>query len=79
MQSSNRHRLLAVLAAFIVAGLVVAAVISGYRAESPPADMLEPELRMPTGKPLLEPDRPDLIGDPGIQSEDEDEGDNQDE
>ena len=27
-------------------------------------------LRMPAGKPLLEPDRPDLIGDPGIEKED---------
>ena len=26
-------------------------------------------VRMPAGKPLLEPDRPDLIGDPGIANE----------
>jgi len=29
-------------------------------------------VRMPAGKPLLEPDRPDLIGDPGIANEEDD-------
>ena len=29
-------------------------------------------VRMPAGKPLLEPDRPDLIGDPGIVNEEDD-------
>ena len=29
-------------------------------------------IRMPVGKPLLEPDRPDLLGDPGIADEEKD-------
>jgi len=63
----NRERILALLIALVV----VAVAIYGYLADAPPADIAETDYRMPTGKPLLEPDRPDLIGDPGIENENE--------
>ena len=67
MTNSNRERMLALLIALIV----VVIAIYGHLADSPPAEIAESDYRMPTGKPLLEPDRPDLIGDPGIEKENE--------
>ena len=58
--------------------IAVAAYIVSSDVEEPitaPAD----QLRMPAGKPLLEPDRPDLIGDPGIATDEEEQGDIPDE
>lgn len=75
MTHSTRERWLALLIALVV----VAIAIYGYLADSPPADIAETELRMPTGKPLLEPDRPDLIGEPGIENDNEEHEDIPDE
>lgn len=49
----------------IVLALVVLGVAS-YRAMKSPTEMSVPEneLRMPVANPPLEPDRPDLIGEP---------------
>lgn len=49
----------------IVFALVVLGV-AGYRAAKSPTEMGVPanELRMPVANPPLEPDRPDLIGEP---------------
>lgn len=75
MKKLTRKQLLALLAALIV----VVITINRYRADSPPAGIAETEYRMPTGKPLLEPDRPDLNGDPGIDNEYDKEGEVPDE
>jgi len=75
VKKSIRDRLLALLTAVIVVGIV----IYGYRAKAPPAGVAESGYRMPAGKPLLEPDRPDLIGDPGIANDNEEKGDAPDE
>ena len=60
-------RLLALLLMALLGCLVVYVFLRNVPSEPPD----ELDFRMPTGKPLLEPDRPDLIGDPGIQPEDE--------
>lgn len=64
-------RLLAPLLMALLGGLVA----YGFLRNVPPEPPAEPDFRMPTGKPLLEPDRPDLIGDPGIQPESKNESD----
>ncbi len=71
---SNRKRIFALLIAVIIG---VAAVL-GYFSRTAPTPQDETDYRMPAGKPLLEPDRPDLIGDPGIE-DDEEQGDIPDE
>ncbi|MDG2375782.1 MAG: hypothetical protein P8M18_05475 [Woeseiaceae bacterium] len=71
LYTSIMKRLLTLLLMALLGGLVG----YGFLRNVPPVPPAKPDLRMPTGKPLLEPDRPDLIGDPGIQPEDNDEGD----
>ena len=68
------------LPAIIVAllSLAVAAYLATSGVDEPNAPSAD-QLRMPAGKPLLEPDRPDLIGDPGIAADDEAQGDDPDE
>ena len=69
MQTSTRERLIALLVAATFSGIA----LWGYLSLSPQVTPAEPEMRMPAGKPLLEPDRPDLIGDPGIATDEPDE------
>lgn len=68
---TNLKRLLTLLLMVSLAGLLA----YGFVGNVPPKVPAESDFRMPTGKPLLEPDRPDLIGDPGIEPGDKDEND----
>ena len=66
-------------ALFIAVVFALTAIYFATSDEREPNPTPPDEMRMPAGKPLLEPSRPDLIGDPGIASEEEDEGDVPDE
>lgn len=68
---TNLKRLLTLLLMVSLAGLLA----YGFVGNVPPKVPAESDFRMPTGKPLLEPNRPDLIGDPGIEPGDKDEND----
>jgi len=68
---TNLKRLLTPLLMVLLGGLLAYGFLGNVSPELP----AEPDFRMPTGKPLLEPDRPDLIGDPGIQPEGKEESD----
>lgn len=70
MTNANRKRNLALLLALVV----IAVAVYGFLADTPPPEPAEAQRHMPTGKPLREPDRPDLIGDPGIADEDNEQG-----
>ncbi len=67
VNNSIRKRIVALLIAIT---LGITAVL-GYFSRTAPTQHDETDYRMPAGKPLLEPNRPDLIGDPGIADDDE--------
>ena len=67
MNNSTRKRIVALL---IAVTLGITAVL-GFFSRTAPTQHDETDYRMPAGKPLLEPDRPDLIGDPGIADDNE--------
>lgn len=52
--------------------IVVAIAVYVFLEDTKPQVPADTQIHMPTGKPLLEPDRPDLIGDPGIAAEEND-------
>ena len=63
------------LLALLLMALLGCLVAYGFLRDVPPEPPAGSDFRMPTGKPLLEPNRADLIGDPGIQPEEKGEGD----
>lgn len=67
MKNSTRKRIFALLIAVVI-GITA---MYGYFSRTAPTQPSENDYRMPAGKPLLEPDRPDLIGDPGIEDDEE--------
>jgi hypothetical protein len=67
VKNSSPERLLALALGIIL----VAAALGWYFAASPTPGPATSELRLPAGKPLLEPGRPDLRGDPGIADDEE--------
>ena len=77
VDSSTRSWLWPVAIALLLSVAVAAYIVLTGVEE--PDHAPEDQLRMPAGKPLLEPDRPDLIGDPGIANDEEEQGDTPDE
>lgn len=59
------------LAGVVVATAIAVAAVIYYRVEgdSPVATQITEDFRAPTAAPLVEPDRPDLLGEPRIDDE----------
>jgi len=55
--------------ALIIVLILAIAAISGFLAGTSATGPETSDIRMPAGRPLLEPDRPDLRGEPGIAKE----------